>query len=89
MTFTDQLIAAEKKRRSRRKAIRKVVVGVVSSVIEAFLGGWLLMLAVGIAHTYWLPALPTVGYWTSVVLVVLLRGVFSRPTTHTSGARNG
>jgi len=79
MTYADQLMAAEKKRRTRRKAIRTVVVGVISSAISTFANGWFLMLAVGIAHTYWLPTLPTIGYWAAVLLVVFLRGVFSIP----------
>jgi len=48
------------------------------SAIGAFSGGWMLMLAVGIAHAHWLPALPTIGYWWAVLIVTLMRGVFSR-----------
>lgn len=36
---------------------------------------WLLMLIVGIVHADWLPALPTVGYWTTLLLCALLFGM--------------
>lgn len=39
--------------------------------------GWLFMLAVGIVHHEWIPACPTIGFWWSLVLVVLLRWVFA------------
>jgi hypothetical protein len=36
-----------------------------------FLGGWLLMLAVGVVHHEW-PAVPPFAYWPCVALVALL-----------------
>lgn len=35
-------------------------------------GGWTLMLAVGVVHHEWWPAVPTIGYWWAVVLCLLL-----------------
>lgn len=35
---------------------------------------WLLMLIVGIVHAGWLTGLPTIGYWTSLLLCALLCG---------------
>lgn len=46
--------------------------------LHALIEGWIFMLAVGIAHTYWIPALPTIGYWWAVLIVFLLTGTFSR-----------
>jgi hypothetical protein len=42
----------------------------------ALIGGWLLMLAVGVVHAEWITDLPTVGYWWAVVIVWLLQGTF-------------
>lgn len=33
----------------------------------ALLGGWALMIGIGAVHG-WIPAVPTAGYWTSVVI---------------------
>jgi hypothetical protein len=40
--------------------------GLVLIVGGLFLGAWLFMLAVGVAHDEWAPSLPTIGYWASV-----------------------
>lgn len=40
-------------------------------------GGWLLMLAVGIVHHEWIPACPTIGFWWSLLLVILLKWTFA------------
>ena len=45
-----------------------------------FGNGWFLMLAVGVAHHEWWPALPTIGYWWAVLLCWLLRASFGRVT---------
>ena len=38
----------------------------------ALLGGFLLMIAVGIMHHEWWSTLPTMGYWTAIKLAFLL-----------------
>ncbi len=48
---------------------------------NALAQGWALMLAVGIIHSEWIPALPTIGYWWAVLIVFLLSGSFSRTRT--------
>lgn len=48
--------------------------------LHALFGGWMLMLAVGVAHHDWVPGLPTIGYWWAVLLVWLLQGAFSTVT---------
>ena len=38
--------------------------------------GWMFMLAVDVAHTHWWSAVPTIGYWWAVLIVLLTRGMF-------------
>lgn len=79
-TEYERLLVAENKRTKRRKYARRVVVGLLTRTITAFSNGWLFMLAVGIIHAEWIPALPTIGYWWAVLVVYLLSGVFSNVT---------
>lgn len=74
-----KLLSAEVKRRKRNQAIRKAIVGTLTNWIGCLYSGWMLMLAVGVAHAEWIRVLPTIGYWWAVLLVLLLRGVFSVP----------
>jgi hypothetical protein len=79
---------ARKGRRAeeRGKALEGCLTSILTSLAAAFFGGWMLMLAVQIAHRHWLPGLPGIGYWWAVLLVALLRGVFSRlPSSKTKG----
>lgn len=72
-----KLIRAENKRQARRKAYGRFVQSLITTALVNFSHALLFMLAVGIAHAEWIPALPTIGYWWALLLVVLLRGVFS------------
>jgi Na+-driven multidrug efflux pump len=45
----------------------------IVSAVVSLLGGWMFMLAVGVAHHEWLPGLPTVGYWWAVLITWLIR----------------
>jgi len=72
VTEMNYLVAAELRRRKRRKAIRAVVVSLLTSALLSLLGGWNLMLAVGVAHAEWIHALPTIGYWWAVLLSLLI-----------------
>lgn len=84
-TFTPELvklIRAENKRQARRKAYGRFIQSLITSALITLSHGWLFMLAVGIAHAEWVPALPPIGYGWALVLVALLRGVFS-PITKT------
>lgn len=71
-----RLVTAEQKRRKRRKALGNFIVREITVIISALIVGWELMLAVGIAHRHWLPMLPTIGYWWTVVIVILIRPLF-------------
>lgn len=71
------LIRRGKRAKSLGDAVNRIVTSLVTSAVACLLDGFWLMLAVGIIHADWIPALPTVGYWTAVVVVALLRGTFS------------
>ena len=45
-------------------------------VISIFWFGWLVMLLFGLLHSIW-PAVPAIGYWTSVFLGFLVSAVTS------------
>jgi hypothetical protein len=75
------LVKRGRRARKRGKTIQKIATQLLISALTALLGGWELMLAVGIVHAEWIRQLPTVGYWWSVLLVYLLRGVFSVPSS--------
>lgn len=51
-----------------------LVLGLALSALFSLLGGWALMLAVGVIHHEWIPQCPTIGYWSAVLLAMLLRG---------------
>lgn len=53
------------------------LVSIPVNAVLALFGGWMLMLAVSVAHDHWVPALPTIGYWWAALLVWLLQGAFS------------
>jgi hypothetical protein len=72
-----RLIAAGRRAEQRKKFMQGCVTGLLLSIAGALLGGWMLMLAVGIAHGEWISELPTIGYKAAVLLVLLLRGVVS------------
>lgn len=72
------LIREKRRREKRRETASFIVARLLFRITSSFLDGWFLMLAVGIAHAYWIPQLPTIGYWWAVVIVALLSGVFSR-----------
>lgn len=72
--YAEVLRLAKKGRRAERrgKAMEGCATALLTSVLRAFLGGWLLMLAVGIAHHEWLHQLPTIGFWPAVVIYAVL-----------------
>lgn len=39
--------------------------------------GFYVMVGVGIIHAEWIHQMPTIGYWWAVILVSLLRGIFT------------
>ncbi len=77
MTVTTDHPAAAAYKRARRHRRGDALVRLVVYTVQALLAGWLLMLAVGIAHHEWIHALPTIGYSTAIWLAVLIRIVFT------------
>lgn len=72
-----RLAKAGRRAEKRKKAVEGCLTRLLLVIFLAFVDGLMLMLAVGFAHRHWLPQLPTLGYWPAVVLVALMRGVFS------------
>ncbi|MFA9273068.1 MAG: hypothetical protein ACEQSX_20475 [Baekduiaceae bacterium] len=59
-------------RRERfNRAMLSLAQAAVTGVFTALLRGWLLMLAVGVAHHDWTARIPPMGYWTAVLLTAL------------------
>jgi hypothetical protein len=77
-TNAARLIRKGRRAEQRGKALTGCITSLLTSALAGLMGGWMPMLAVGVAHIHWIHALPTIGYWWAVLLVVLLRGVFSR-----------
>ena len=82
------LVRRGKRAKSRSQALGKIVTGIFTSAAISLMGGFELMIAVGVVHAEWIRTLPTVGYWWAVLLVALLRGVFSstKPSTPKASA---
>jgi hypothetical protein len=72
-----RLIRKGKRAEARGKAIAAFFTQLLISALTFMMRGFWLMLAVGIVHHEWWPAIPTIGYWWSVLVVSLLCGVFS------------
>jgi hypothetical protein len=53
--------------------MRKFLEDLLTSVLIALMAGWAFMLAVGVIHHEWIPACPTIGYWSAVILAALVR----------------
>jgi hypothetical protein len=62
----------------RKSGIEIFIEWLIGFALTTLGDGWGLMLAVGIVHNAWIHQFPTIGYWWSVLLVLLLRGTFSR-----------
>jgi hypothetical protein len=77
--YAEVIRLARKGRRAeqRGKAWEGCITGLITNAINVFMSGLYLMLAVGVVHAHWIHQLPTLGYWRSVLLVFLLKGVFS------------
>lgn len=80
INYTEVVRLARKGRRAERRSeiLKDFIASTLGNAVGALLNGWMLMLAVGIVHKHWIPQMPTVGYWWAVLVVYLLRGVFSR-----------
>lgn len=81
------IIRRDRARRSRRAQIGKFFGSLFESLLTGFLiallQGWLFMLAVGVIHAHWIPQVPTIGFWWSVLVWLLLpsRGTTAKTST--------
>jgi hypothetical protein len=72
-----RLIRMGRRAEKRGKAVQGFVAWLLAKVANDALTGWMLMLAVGVAHADWIHKLPTIGYWWAVLLVALTRPLFA------------
>lgn len=76
------IIRRDRARRTRRqrfgKFLGKFFTSLLTGALAALMGGWMFMLGAAVIHDHWWPQVPTIGYWWAVLVVWLLRGVFSR-----------
>lgn len=79
--FVD-IVRREKRQRQRRQAVGnffKAFAGLLLKVVlNSLMAGLWFMLAVGVIHHEWIPALPTIGYWWAVLVAYLLRVALTR-----------
>lgn len=68
-------MSARSKKERRKRELGEPTMVIIGSV----LGGWLMMLMVGIIHAQWIPQLPTVDYGTAFLVASLLRGALYVP----------
>jgi hypothetical protein len=52
----------------------------VQSVVHVLIGGWYLMLGIGVIHHEWIAQCPTIGYGWAILLASLLRSAFATVT---------
>ena len=83
------LVRKDRARRSRRERLGKFATNLLGSLLgnalQAFLQGWMFMLGVGVVHAEWWSSVPTIGYWWAVLVVYLLKGVFSATQSKAKG----
>lgn len=61
----------------------KIITQIVAGLIVWPLIAWEFMLAVGIAHLHWWPAIPVIGYPTALLITFLLFSMFTGGTLTT------
>lgn len=55
-------------RRDRSDAVAEIVTGLVLTLF----GAWVFMLLVGVIHHEWVATLPTIGWWLSLLIIVMV-----------------
>lgn len=84
-----ELIRDGKKHRERRGRWERFWLAVIVRLLIAPFDGWVLMLTVGWVHHLWWPAVPTIGYWTAVVVALGLTALLgNRYNTNKTGGRS-
>jgi formate/nitrite transporter FocA (FNT family) len=83
LDYADAARPIKRGRRAERrgKAIQKFISSMLAKAASDLITAWYLMLAVGVAHAEWLHKLPTIGYWWALLLVVLVRPLFTSTAT--------
>jgi hypothetical protein len=87
------IIRRDRARRSRWKKfgefLGKLLTALVAGFLTALINGWLFMLAIGVIHEHWVSALPTLGFWWSVLISWLLRSALSSTGSAKSERQSG
>jgi hypothetical protein len=80
------LIGKNRTRKKRREALRKLLNALrgllkilTLAAVLWLLRGWFFMLSVDLSHTFWVPQLPGIGYWWSVLIINLVGVALYRP----------
>lgn len=53
------------------RILEAVLFAAVLTIAVAAIGGWWMMLTVGMAHHEWTTSIPTIGYWGAVKLTAV------------------
>lgn len=53
------------------KILEAVLFATLLTGAVAFIGGWWMMLAVGVAHHEWTTSIPMISYWSAVKLTAV------------------
>lgn len=54
-----------------------VIAVIVVAFLASLMQGFMFMIGVGVVHHEWMPTIPTVGYWWSVIIVMLFRAALT------------
>jgi hypothetical protein len=81
------IVRKDRARRSRWRKLGSFLGALFGALALGFLNalssGWAFMLAVGVVHAEWLPQVPTLGYWWSVLIAWLLRWALTHTPSST------
>lgn len=76
------LVKDGRRYREKRSKWEQFWIGVcIRLFVIAPLDGWLFMVAVGVIHAEWWPAVPTIGYWWSTLLMAFFVAIFGKAGT--------
>lgn len=59
----------------KKSTTERIITEFLTDLILWPLAAWEVMVGIGVAHAWWWPQVPTVGYWAALVITMLLGGV--------------
>lgn len=84
-----RLIRKGRAAEQRGEAVKGCITAFMTAVFVVSLDAWLAMLLVGVIHDLWAPGLRTIGFWTALLLILLLRAVMPGVFVHHRVAKKG